>query len=63
VISVITHNKIMPFRDTGFEKGIEMTGHGRYRELLDNNPHDILLRPYVSSRSVRITVPEGHYLR
>lgn len=56
---VIERQKIGTY--TGFEEGIEMTGYGRYRELLDNNPHDILLHPNVSSRGVRLIVPEGHY--
>ncbi len=46
---------------TGIEKGIEMTGHQHYRELLDNKPHDVLLHPNVNSRGVRLIVPEGHY--
>ncbi len=45
----------------GFEKGIKMTGHRHYRELLDDRPHDILLHPYMNSRGVSLVVPEGHY--
>ena len=56
---VVEYQKISTY--TGFEKGIEMTGHKHYREMLDNNPHDILLHPNVNSRGVRLIVPEGHY--
>ena len=45
----------------GYEKGIEMTGYKRYREMLGDNPHDILLHPKRASRNVKLVVPEGHY--
>ncbi len=55
----ITYQKIGTY--TGIEKGIEMTGYEHYRELLDNNPHDILLSPRTNSKGVKLIVPEGHY--
>lgn len=45
----------------GVESGIQMTGFKYKRELLDNNPHDILLDPKGHSRGVKATVPAGHY--
>ncbi|ABL02370.1 signal peptidase I, Serine peptidase, MEROPS family S26A [Candidatus Ruthia magnifica str. Cm (Calyptogena magnifica)] len=45
----------------GIESGSTMTGFKHKRELLDNNPHDILLNPNYHSKDVRLTVPEGHY--
>lgn len=45
----------------GIEAGIEMTGYRHYRELLENNPHDVLLHPNGHSKSVQLRVPEGHY--
>lgn len=46
---------------TGIEKGIGMTGHKHYREILGNDPHEILLHPRANSKSVGLVVPEGHY--
>ncbi|BAS67768.1 signal peptidase I [Bathymodiolus septemdierum thioautotrophic gill symbiont] len=46
---------------SGIEKGIEMTGYRHVRELLGDNPHDVLLHPRKNSRSVRLVVPQGHY--
>jgi signal peptidase I len=45
----------------GVESGIKMTGFKHKRELLDNNPHDILLDPNKHSRGVKAIVPAGHY--
>lgn len=45
----------------GVESGIQMTDFKHKRELLDNNPHDILLDPNGHSRGVKVTVPAGHY--
>ena len=46
----------------GFDSGIEMTGFKHRKELLKDNPHDILLNPNRYSRSViDIQVPDGHY--
>lgn len=56
---LIEYQKIGTY--TGIEKGVEMTGYKHYRELLDNKPHNVLLHPNSSSRSVRLIVPEGHY--
>ncbi len=56
---VIEYQKIGTY--TGIEKGVGMTGYKHYREILDNNPHDVLLHPNASSRSVMLIVPKGHY--
>lgn len=45
----------------GYEKGIKMTGYRHYREMLDDNPHSILLHPSISSQGVQTIVPKGHY--
>lgn len=45
----------------GVESGSGMTGFKYKRELLDVNPHDILLDPNQHSRGVKAIVPEGHY--
>ena len=45
----------------GVESGSEMTGFKHKRELLGNNPHDVLLDPSRTSRAVKAVVPEGHY--
>lgn len=45
----------------GIEAGIQMTGYQHYRELLDNNPHNILLHPKKLSKSAQLIVPKGHY--
>lgn len=45
----------------GVESGVEMTGFKHQRELLGNNPHDILLDPNRTSRGVKAVVPAGHY--
>ena len=45
----------------GVESGAEMTGFKHQRELLGNNPHDILLDPNRVSRGVKAVVPAGHY--
>jgi signal peptidase I len=45
----------------GVESGAEMTGFKHKRELLGNNPHDILLDPNRDSRGVKAVVPKGHY--
>ena len=45
----------------GVESGSEMTGFKHKRELLGNNPHDILLDPNQNSRGVKAVVPKGHY--
>ena len=45
----------------GVEAGSEMTGFKHKRELLGNNPHDVLLDPSRTSRAVKAVVPEGHY--
>ncbi len=45
----------------GVESGLTMTGFKHKRELLDNNPHHILLDPNQHSKSVKLTVPERHY--
>lgn len=45
----------------GVESGVQMTDFKHKRELLDNNPHDILLDPNGHSRGVKATVPAGHY--
>lgn len=59
------NNKVIEYKNlgtyTGIEKGVEMTGYKHYRELLDDNPHDILLSPNANSRGVRLRVPKGHY--
>ncbi len=38
-----------------------MTGYRHYRELLAPNPHDILLHPFATSKSIITVVPAGHY--
>lgn len=46
----------------GVESGIQMTGFKHKRELLDNNPHDILLDPSNHSQiAPKLKVPAGHY--
>lgn len=45
----------------GVESGSGMTGFKYKRELLEANPHDILLDPNQHSRGVKAIVPEGHY--
>ncbi|MBT4122418.1 MAG: signal peptidase I [Candidatus Ruthia sp.] len=46
----------------GVESGVQMTGFKHKRELLDNNPHDILLDPERYSQSTpKLRVPAGHY--
>ncbi len=45
----------------GIEQGIEMSGYKHTRELLEDNPHDILLHPRQASKSVKLVVPKGHY--
>ena len=45
----------------GVESGKDMTGFKHKHELLDNNPHDILLDPNRTSRGVKAVVPPGHY--
>lgn len=45
----------------GIESGSAMTGFKHKRELLDDNPHNILLDPNHHSKGVKLTVPEGHY--
>jgi signal peptidase I len=45
----------------GVESGKAMTGFKHRRELLGDNPHDILLSPNHHSKGVEITVPAGHY--
>ncbi len=46
----------------GIESGIKMTGFKHMRELLDNNPHDILLDPNRHSQiAPKLRVPAGHY--
>lgn len=45
----------------GVESGKKMTGFKHKRELLGNNPHDILLDPNQNSRGIKTIVPEGHY--
>lgn len=55
----IAYQKIGTYK--GIEKGVEMTGYKHIRELLDDNPHDILLRPSYESRRTKLTVPKGHY--
>jgi signal peptidase I len=45
----------------GVESGSEMTGFKHKRELLGDNPHDILLDQNQNSQSARAVVPEGHY--
>ena len=50
------------FKDyQGVESGSEMTGFKHKRELLGNNPHDILLDPNQNSQRAKTVVPEGHY--
>lgn len=45
----------------GIESGSAMTGFKHKRELLGNNPYNILLDPNRQSKGVKLTVPEGHY--
>ncbi len=45
----------------GVESGSAMTGFKHKRELLDDNPHNILLDSNRYSKSVKLTVPKGHY--
>ncbi len=45
----------------GVESGAGMTGFKHKRELIKENPHDILLDPSQASRGVKAVVPEGHY--
>ncbi|WP_428087201.1 signal peptidase I [Candidatus Thioglobus sp.] len=45
----------------GVESGSEMTGFKHKRELLENNPHDILLDPNRHSKGIKVVVPAGHY--
>ncbi|WXU00826.1 MAG: hypothetical protein Ctma_1559 [Catillopecten margaritatus gill symbiont] len=60
------NNKVIKNEDigtyTGIEKGVEMTGYRHQREILGNNPHDVLLHPNKNSKEVRAIVPKGHYL-
>jgi signal peptidase I len=53
------------YKDLGIYQGIEsgssMTGFKHKRELLNNNPHDILLDPKNHSKGVKVKVPQGHY--
>ncbi len=47
----------------GVESGAGMTGFRHQRELLDGNPHDIILDPKQASRSInKVIVPAGHFL-
>ncbi len=55
----IAYEKIGAYQ--GIEAGTEMTGYSHARELLDANPHDILLHPSQPSKPVRLVVPKGHY--
>ncbi|SMM97923.1 Signal peptidase I [uncultured Candidatus Thioglobus sp.] len=55
----IEHKQIGAYQ--GIEAGIEMTGYKHYRELLEPNPHNILLHPKGSSKGIKVIVPEGHY--
>ncbi len=70
--TVVYHNDHLRVNDTkiayedfddyqGVESGKEMTGFKHKRELLENNPHDILLDPNQTSRGVKAVVPPGHY--
>ena len=45
----------------GVESGSGMTGFIHKRELLENNPHDVLFDPSKNSRGVKAVVTEGHY--
>jgi signal peptidase I len=46
----------------GVESGVKMTGFKHKRELLDTNPHDILLDPKGHSQiAPKLRVPDGHY--
>ncbi len=45
----------------GIESGSAMTGFKNKRELLNSNPHNILLDPKHPSKSIKLTVPEEHY--
>ncbi len=45
----------------GIESGSAMTGFKNKRELLNNNPHNILLDPKHHSKGIKLTVPEEHY--
>ncbi|BAF61690.1 signal peptidase I [Candidatus Vesicomyidisocius calyptogenae] len=45
----------------GIESGSAMTGFKNKRELLNNNPYNILLDPKHPSKSIKLTVPEEHY--
>ncbi len=56
---VTSYQKIGTYK--GYEQGIKMTGYKHYREMLDSNPHDILLSPKKHSRNIRLMVPKGHY--
>jgi signal peptidase I len=59
------NNKAIKYEDfadyQGVESGKLMTGFKHKRELLGNNPHDILLAPSDYSRGGEVEVPEGHY--
>jgi signal peptidase I len=59
------NNKAIKYEDfadyQGVESGKLMTGFKHKRELLGNNPHDILLDPSDYSRGIEVNVPKGHY--
>jgi signal peptidase I len=59
------NNKSIKYEDfadyQGVESGKLMTGFKHKRELLGNNPHDILLAPNDFSKGIEVNVPEGHY--
>ncbi len=56
----IAYKKIGTYQ--GIEAGTEMSGYRHFRELLDDNPHDVLLHPNGASKGVKTFVPRGHYL-
>jgi signal peptidase I len=55
----ITYQDIGSYQ--GFKSGIRMHGYTQQTELLEDNPHAILIHPDASSQEVEITVPQGHY--
>lgn len=62
---LIINDKPIAYKDlgdyVGVESGAPMNGFERKREMLDDNPHDILLDPQSYSRGVKAVVPKGHY--
>ncbi|HIE72859.1 MAG TPA: signal peptidase I [Flavobacteriales bacterium] len=61
-IKKLNHQSNNTINERCFEAGQKMTGFRYKRELLDGNPHNIVLLPNGDSRSKNNTkVPKGHY--